>query len=232
MLKYEFLLFTYQIGYKNMWQNKFMLGMSFLLILGNSLCLDVSASEGFSGQFSSVMIGVDNDGKLTGYYENHTGWDNRYNAPKYSCLFYISGTRRGDRYQISTWYPGDSEYIEGSLKFIGDRNNPMIRLKLDGEHGGCWNVAPLLKEGEGVEYNLTKRGNWNSIRVVSADKAFFYSSPNSRNKRKAYVIKNDVLRVLKTRAGWVKAEFGNGRRITRGWIKSSDLFADEPVRTR
>jgi len=38
-----------------------------------------------------------------------------------------------------------------------------------------------------------------------------------------------VLRVLKTKPGWVKAEFGKDR-MTSGWIKTSDLFAAEPER--
>jgi uncharacterized protein YecT (DUF1311 family) len=83
-----------------------------------------------------------------------------------------------------------------------------------------------LDEGNGVEYGLDKRGKWHSVRVAAADKTFFHSSPNPKTKRKAYVIKSDVLRVLDTQPGWVKAEFGTNR-ITRGWINESDLFSDE-----
>jgi uncharacterized protein YecT (DUF1311 family) len=210
-----------------MLKNKIMLSMSLLLL--SHLALDVNATEsqkGFSGSFEPVVIGVDNDsGKLTGFYKNHTGWDDRYNAPKFSCVFYISGKLTGEMYHITTWYPGESESIEGSLRFLGVRNNTKIRIKLNDEHDGCWNVAPLLDEENGVEYSLDNRGKWHSVRVA-ADKAFFHSSPNPKTKRRAYVIKYDGLRVLDTQAGWVKAEFGTNR-ITRGWIKESDLFSDD-----
>ena len=92
------------------------------LLIMLSFKVDAAETEkgkGVSGYYSSTMlIGVDdNSGIVTGWYENYTGWDEQIQAPRFSCSFYLFGKLHGDRYHITTWYPGTDDQIEGSLTF-------------------------------------------------------------------------------------------------------------------
>lgn len=42
---------------------------------------------------------------LSGYFENHTGWDEQTNTPKFSCIFYIKGVANKNKFKILTYYP-------------------------------------------------------------------------------------------------------------------------------
>jgi hypothetical protein len=46
-------------------------------------------------------------------------------------------------------------------------------------------------------------------------------------KRRTYLVRHDPVRVFKLQSGWVEAEFGDDK-VTRGWIKESDLFSSHP----
>ncbi len=166
--------------------------------------------------------------KLTGYYEDYTGWDEKTNSPSFSCVFYFAAS---DVYQspvtIKSWFPGmkDSDLIEGRLQWSDDRENLTIRLKE--EHGGCWNVQHFSDES--VSFKLTEQADWVEIRVVKTSKAFFYRKPELGAKKRAYVIAGDVIMVSKHQAGWVYAEYENydHGKLTKGWIRSNALFPIE-----
>ena len=69
----------------------------------------------------------------------------------FSC--YRTQTDEG-RYEIKTWHPiAPDEVIEGEITTVENDGEKAVRVKLDGEHGGCWNVAPMLSDDEGVNMN-------------------------------------------------------------------------------
>jgi hypothetical protein len=175
-----------------------------------------------------MPIGVDKEkGEVTGFFSESGGWDDQTKAPRFSCIFYIYGKLQGDTYQVTTWYPGNKEYIKGELKFIVSEGRKEIDLRLAEEHGGCWNVRHFAKDANPATLELEKSGDWIGVRVVSANKAFFHKGPNVQTKERAYVVKHDPVRALKVQAGWVEAEYGDDK-VTRGWIKESDLFSPYP----
>jgi hypothetical protein len=183
---------------------------------------------GGSGFYDTMVIGVNKEkGEVTGFFSESTGWDQQTKAPSFSCIFYIYGKLQGDAYQVTTWYPSHNDYIKGKLKFVLVEGRREIDLKLDEEHGGCWNVRHFAKDADPMTLTLEKRGDWISVKVVSAKKAFFYKGPNEQMKGRAYLVRHDPVRVLKAQAGWVEAEYGDDK-VTRGWIKESDLFTSYP----
>ena len=208
-----------------------------LLLAGNSQCLlaarqkegkQAPIHEGSSGLYDSLLIGVDKEkGELTGFFADYTGWDEQTKSPRFSCVFYIYGKLQGDTYQITTWYPDDNEFIKGKLKFVLAEGRREIDLRLEEEHGGCWNVRHFAQNAGPEPLTLEKSGNWISVKLVSANKAFFHKGPNAQMKGRAYLVKNDPVRVLKVQPGWVEAEYGADK-VARGWIKESDLFSSYP----
>jgi hypothetical protein len=109
---------------------------------------------------------------------------------------------------------------------------PAIRLKLEEEHGGCWNVQRFASDPS--TFALTEPGSWESIRIVASKKAYFYDDPSSPKPRKAYAVTGNALRVFETHDGWARAEYvGPESQLTRGWVLERDLFsAKGPARVR
>jgi hypothetical protein len=185
-----------------------------------------------SGNYDNeLFVGLDEkSGLLTGYYETGTGWDESTQSPRFVCAFFLYGKLQGDAYQITTWYPGSPERpIKGRLKFTMKEAVAQAQLKLDELPGGCGMANPSLAQDAGSELSLLAPAGWTSVRAVSAKQAFFHKAPNPRTKEKAYVVKNDAVRVFKVQNGWVEAEFGTDKdKTVRGWLKESDLFALTP----
>lgn len=190
-----------------------------------------SRSKVVSGKYDELLIGVSENGELTGYYSTSTG------GGQFTCIFYIRGRLRNDAADITTWFPESKEQIRGKLEFAEEDGKPGVNIKLESEHGGCWNASPLkFAEETGGTIALEQAGDWQMVRVVSAPKAYFCASPNRAAKQKTFVVKGDGVRIFKTRNGWVEAEFENycidarclKSKTTRGWLKESDLFSSEP----
>ena len=210
--------------------------LSIFLLGSPALSLSAVAQNkpsGSSGHYDSLLIGVDeNSGVVTGYFEESTGWNESTKSPQFTCAFFLFGKLEGDAYPIMTWYPGSdiSAPIKGELKFITGNGVAKAHIKLEEEPGGCGMAHPFTRNGVGGdEFELSTPGQWRAVRVVSAKRAFFHKAPNARAKAKAYVVKENVVRVFKVQPGWVEAEFSTGtERIVRGWLKESDLFPLKP----
>jgi len=98
-----------------------------------------------------------------------------------------------------------------------------IRISLEEEPGGCWNVEPRFDE-EGVILELTEGKDWKFIRIVSSERAYFYNSPDEKERGKSYIIEGDILKVLEVEGDWVRGEYLGSQGTTTGWIKESDLY--------
>jgi hypothetical protein len=182
-----------------------------------------------SGEYGEFIIGVDPDGDLTGYYESSTG------AGKFNCIFYLRGKLNGDSARITTWFPDEKETINGTLKPLIKEGQAGFNIKLAAEPGGCWNVNPNLDDDQGYIEFLGQAGTWSAVRVVSAERAYFYINPKARAPQKIYVVKGNAVQVYKQEKGWVEVVYYgkclnndcSKRQITRGWLKEKDLFSNE-----
>lgn len=188
-----------------------------LLALAN---VPSSAAAIVSGDYDGLLIGVDQQGVVTGYFESSTG------AGKFSCIFFISGKLNGNSARVDTWFPKDldaKQVIRGVLEQVSHEKTPAIRLTLPEEHGGCWNVQHFATDP--ASFTLSTAGKWTSIRIVAAPKAYFYDAPASGKPRKAYAVPGNAVRVFESRDGWVKAEYvSEDGRATSGWLMESALF--------
>jgi hypothetical protein len=178
-----------------------------------------------SGNYEGLMIGIDPDGHLTGYFDQATGDDGKGN-PRFTCRFLIRGEEAGGgRYKILTWHPASpDEVIEGELRSLDAGRS--LNIRLFGEHGGCWNVSPELKADAGVDMDLSEAGEWKAVRVVSAEKAYFHRSANNRNKLRSFLVRKDTVGVLNTKGAWLEVTFTapNGRKTT-GWMRASVFYS-------
>lgn len=184
-----------------------------------------------SGDYGSLIIAVNAKDELTGYFDEGTG-DDGNGRPRFSCTFFIYGERQPDgAFKISTWYPGIPEdvVVTGKLKYSGKAGKASVNIQLDGEHGGCWNVAPSLKEKEGVDFDLESAGQWEGIRIIAPSRAYFFISPQAGAPQKIYVVKNDAVRVLSVKGEWAEVGFvaANGK-TTKGWMKDENFHPIRP----
>ena len=84
-------------------------------------------------------------------------------------------------------------------------------------------------DDEGAELMLERSGAWSSIRIVSARRAHFYSSPTAASKLRTYLTTGDSIKVFSAESGRVNAEYisESGKR-TIGWLSETDLFSPLP----
>lgn len=157
--------------------------------------------------------------RLTGYFENYSGWDKQTKSPRFSCIFYIKGVVTGQEFQVHTYYPLDKadDLILGTIEIVNSRK---VRIKLPEEHGGCWNVQHFTDEP--VEFRLEKSQRWTQIRYVDVDKTHFHSGKSDGNRLKSYLVKGDLVCLEKVEPGWAYCTY-IGKKITKGWLKLSDL---------
>lgn len=195
----------------------------FLLIL--NLCLITAfsiAAPIVSGDYDGMLIGVDNEGALTGYFESSTG------NGQFSCIFFVNGKSGSSPItHVDSWFPTDlspRDVIPGTIESLAEKGQGAIRVKLKEEHGGCWNVQHFASEP--AVFGLTEKGSWQAIRVVSAKRAYFHDDSSGTRPRKAYVVQGNVLRVFESQSGWARVEYESPeRKRTRGWVSERDLYS-------
>ncbi len=173
-----------------------------------------------SGEYDSgLKLAYDRvTNKLTGYFENYTGLDEETVNPKFSCIFYLTGTITGSQFAVDTYYPNDtSVVIKGNIQIINDKT---ASIKLPEDHGGCWNVRHFADEK--VKFSLEKHITWTQISFITSAKAYFYSEKSINKKQKSYLIKNDFVCISKIEDDWAYCTF-YGKTITKGWIRTEAL---------
>jgi len=191
--------------------------MCFLLATGLRVFSQELRPGIYEGDLTATFqIGVSAEGIATGFYEDYTGENQQF-----SCVIFFSGKMTGVKFTILDAYSTRETDTIGVMEILDSTS-----FKITGEQpGGCWNVEPnigLMKD-KGLTFHRIEPRSWKAIRMVSADKAFFYREPNLGTKRKTYVIKSNILHILETRADWVRAEFQGPKSTTTGWIQEEDL---------
>lgn len=181
-----------------------------------------------SGLFEYIALAVDSErGIVSGCFESHTGWDDRSRSPRFSCRFFFSGKKAGDRYLIAIRQPGVLEHINGWLRLVDPEEESKLYLKLHEIPPGCGNVYPFDLE-KGDYFARESRETWLEVRGIAAARAYFHTRPESAAREKRYVVQDDVIKVLSRAEGWVLAEF-SGEKIVKGWLRSSDLYPIAPI---
>ena len=188
-----------------------------MLLFYGTVCLGQKIQSGiYDGGLQLAFDSSTN--KLTGFYENYTGWDEATNQPLFSCIFYIEGYLVENIFKIQTYFPANmQDSIQGTIELL---DKTTLKLSLKSDHGGCWNVQNFLNEN--AIFTLEHEKNWIQIKFSVAEKTYFYRGPSSIGKQDFYFKKNEMLFVEKTTQDWSFCTYF-GETILQGWIKNTDL---------
>ncbi len=156
---------------------------------------------------------------ITGFYENYTGLDEQTNNPRFSCIFYIKAFYKKGKIELESYYPLNKEddMIHGEMKIM---NSSTIALKLQEEHGGCWNVQPF--KNEFVTFSLYQNKNWIEIRFINTPKSYFYKNKTEESKQKSYLVKGDIIYIDQIEDKWIHCIY-KAKKTVSGWIKIDTL---------
>lgn len=119
--------------------------------------------------------------------------------------------------RVSVVVGGDSSYLKFSKKnLVGD----------------CDWILPFVVESELsessdevlVEMEVQHAGEWISVYAIGAQKARFYSRPDSSSVLKSFLVNGDVIYVYDEQADWYFVKFEEGRRKIEGWIRKVDTL--------
>ena len=138
-----------------------------------------------SGEYGEgLLLGVNkNEQTITGHYLSYGGWDERTNNPRFQCSFYLHGKLNADSpIAISTWYPSDNkpDIIKGTISFSDQKKQ--LTVKLDRDHGGCWNVQPFANANQPASYHYPTATHWIEMRVAKAEKPTFIENSMKNQK--------------------------------------------------
>jgi hypothetical protein len=156
---------------------------------------------------------------ITGFYENYYGYDESGKPNhRYSCILYFKGVYMDTVSDLESYQSLIKENIKipGKIK-ISDSLHISIILN---EEPNCFNVAMFSQAY--VPFELTIKTNWIEIRYIDADKSYFYANTDENSRRKAYLLKGDIIYIDQIENDWVHCRF-YGKTITEGWIKKETI---------
>ncbi|MEN4873644.1 hypothetical protein [Kosakonia cowanii] len=167
-----------------------------------------------SGIYEELQLAVSPQGKISGYYSETLGV-----GVTRTCAFSLVGeaSAKGDA-TITSW---STAVLPGHLAATADG----VTLSVpDGQtHDGCSNVMPPLIN-DGLELSKTRDTDWQSMAQVHAERLYFYRQPEEKTRRKAFIVQDDVVGVLKTQGEWTQVEYlSDEGKSTTGWVKSEAL---------
>lgn len=172
------------------------------------------ASSLHSGVYEGLMLAISPAGHITGYYA-----ESAEGGVKRTCSFSLSGqVSAQETNSITSW---STSVLPGQISVSTDG----IKLTIpDGQtHAGCMNV--LMPEiNTGLELEKTQETRWQTLAQANAERVYLSSTADVGTRRKAWIVKDDVVGVLQTQAGWTQIEFisGTGKTI-RGWVNSKEI---------
>jgi hypothetical protein len=192
-----------------------LVGLFLLLIAG---CKQITLVSGYYSDNLNLAYNPANK-LITGFYENHSGYDDSTQTFSFSCMFYLEGKLTDTAITVKTYYPADKEndLIEGRLVV---KDEKQVSLKLPEEHGGCWNVQHLADEPVG--FSLGEAKMFIEIRYIDVEKSWFFSENREDTKEKSYLIKGDIIYIDKIESGWLHCKY-QGKNTVEGWIKAETV---------
>ncbi|KMV36478.1 hypothetical protein ACH50_02245 [Franconibacter pulveris] len=76
----------------------------------------------------------------------------------------------------------------------------------------------------GLELETTQQTHWQTLMQVISPRTYLSSTPDAATRRKAWIVKGDVVGVIQTQGGWTEVEYpGNSGKMTHGWVNSNDV---------
>ena len=171
-----------------------------------------------AGDYGGILVTVDPAGHLiAGRFDQATVGNGTEASPQFTCRFaFYAPLADAPSAPVEVWM--DAKRSAGVLTAVDAAS---FDLQLDEQPGGCWNVDPAagaLDKGARFQLDAGSTAPALPFRVVSAEKAFFYSKIDGP-PRAAYVVAGDVVTVLAAQEQWVEVSYG----ATKGWLRVADL---------
>lgn len=131
------------------------------------------------------------------------------------CQFAFAGKLTGDSGKFAS-----RNYVDGGLEpgFLSAITDSSFRIRF--ESGPPCSHIYNLPDTASLLVKLVKPDSFIQVRIVLSEKAFFFSGPDSSNKRKAYLVKENEALVYNKNGDWLKVIFGK----TTGWIRERDMY--------
>jgi len=180
-----------------------------------------------SGRYGEMSIGIDSNNNLTGVYEYYDAWDESYKEYMKICKFYFSGqmSKNNPVINIDANWPGTTQKLKGIIKINIINDTTQVGLVLNEIPYG-YAAVDFTKENEYVR-KLNEKKNWSQINLIKPAKIKLYDFPDLSTVNKAYLIKNDIVKVLSKTDGWYEIEYNppndNSKSII-AWIREGDIL--------
>lgn len=157
---------------------------------------------------------------ITGYFEDYSGYDEELKQPKFSCVFFIYGFVNDGSILIKTYHPFEqkSDTIAGSIKII---NEYSFEMKIDEEHGGCWNVSHFATEP--IVFNMEEKIDALQVSYSMVPEMKIYSDITSNKIWVASIKNNRVFFVEEKQKEWCRILVIGNPHI-HGWVSEKDLW--------
>ncbi|WP_144638308.1 DUF2141 domain-containing protein [Bordetella genomosp. 13] len=192
-----------------------------VLVCLTALASPVHAADMLSGRYGPLLLAV-RDGTVAGVYSEGRGMPG---GPQFSCYFVFDGKLADGRADITVRQPEPGETLHGTFTVQGDA----VALQLDENGDGCaMTSGDMVKEPYVLDRD-SQRPAWQSVALVSADKAVMQKGPaRDAQRRKPYLVQGDPVAVLQRQGDWLRVEYeGEGKPVT-GWMQASDLLVTAP----
>jgi hypothetical protein len=163
-----------------------------------------------SGVYEGLMLAVDPQGGITGYYREEQG-----EGVVKTCSFFLTGKAAAGATPVMTW---SSQRFSGTLTPRSD--GVELRIKQGDEHSGCGLVLPPLI-ATGLEFDLVQETNWRELRRIADKRVNFHSAPSEAKKLRAFVVTGDVVGVISESGEWLEVEYPGQKKTTRGWVRAA-----------
>jgi len=195
----------------------------FLALFIVTCCQNCFSQKIVSGIYSSGLnLAFDElTGRVTGFYHNESGYDEKTGTAQFSCTFYFSGTVESKQGKIVSFYQGDSvpDSIPGTLE-LGI--NDQLTISLNSEHGGCWNVQSFTADP--VSFSLYKAVSWSQIRYVTGSNVDLFKDERGTSAFNIKLPFGSVLGISGIKGDFARCTLLNSADdVIEGWIKTHDL---------
>lgn len=161
------------------------------------------------GQFEMFDIAVNGD-RIVGRFLEEQGA-----GPARTCSFTFTGRLGADERAAVTARGLGGPPAAGTLSLRGDELT--LSLPQVNRFGGCF-----LPQGAPLSGSRTSTAAWTDLARVTAPRARFRTSPSGKPGAR-YVVRGDVVGVLRQSSGALLVEYASGERApVRGWINSAD----------
>ena len=194
---------------------------TFALFVAACCCFSQAFSQTqlTSGIYEGLMLAVDQQGAVSGYYRESQG-----RGVAKTCSFYLSGQEKDDQADLLTW---NIETFPGSLQAA--EQGVVLRIEKGRDHPGCGFVLPPVIS-QGLLLDRIAVANWTSLRRVIAKKTFLFPKPDKKAKSRTYVVMGDLVGVFSQSGDWLRVEYVNGQKRVGGWIRAADAVELQPPR--